>query len=828
MMILREKKISLRKTLFLFTTVSAFALSTMTGYGADDRLDQPGSKSRSLEDLNPRQKALIQAVKDGNLEEVQDLFTEEEDENIQEPTKNKSSLLQLAIEGKKPEHKDIFEFFLRVNCNASLQNRFGETSLHAAAAIGDKDMLDRLLEEDTARVNIQDKDGNTAFHLAIAKKKLDCVSSFMDIKDFDSTIRNKKGLTVGDLMDKQVQGAIGDVDRVKELKTKLLRVFNISVQGILQKEVPITPVVHELATSIIQQNKKFFLSYCWSRDYSTKVMVDDFEKFIKGLGITNYYRDVRQEEGMGMTLGTHIEDFMKNAKDSDAVVIFLNDAYLRSRNCMYEFLQVWNADTRKVAPHAFIIRHPDFHGLFGGPRAALPYVDHWRKEYQKLEDVKGAAAHDRTEFLAEMTLLTAMESNISSIIKELGVHIQVDYQDQRSKGFVDVLNRALGGGNFNAAAVADEAPPSPMSPHKAGAREEGKKSEDEHRQKLDREAVEARRAEEAEKRQELERELAEVRRAEGEEKLRTKELQEAEVKRREAEEARQKIENLKKQLAESRQKEDERVKQLEQEAAAAKKAEGAEKQRIKELQEAEAKRIEAERKQKLEQEAAAAAKRAEGADKQRLKEFQEAETRKREEEQRQQLAQKAAQARKAAEAEEKDPAEKGPEMPLVARGHEATYLRFLNGVLIYKPNKNDVGMVTLPIAKLANPLEGTFDLLQCGNAGRYLRIATGLRTDVKKDSKVEIWFTPRFLVESNLKASASHFQPIFGNWDARNAVGIFWSWSGYGLKNFDYLTTQTMDELGSENLYKKWRGSRRVPTVYDDHPWAEFHVSFVN
>ncbi|MCE3231158.1 MAG: hypothetical protein K0R52_1086 [Alphaproteobacteria bacterium] len=172
----------------------------------------------------------------------------------------------------------------------------------------------------------------------------------------------------------------------------------------------------------------------------------------------------------------------------------------------------------------------------------------------------------------------------------------------------------------------------------------------------------------------------------------------------------------------------------------------------------------------------------------------------------------------------------GPEMPLVARGHEATYLRFLNGALIYTPAQGN--KVTLPIAKLANPLEGTFDLSQCGDTGKYLRIATGYRKDVKNDRKVEIWFTPRFLVESNLKASASHFQPIFGKWDARNAVGIFWSRSNDALKDFDYLTTQTMDELGSENLYDKWRASMwlhrmDVCTLTGVEP-RDFHVHFVN
>lgn len=47
-----------------------------------------------------------------------------------------------------------------------------------------------------------------------------------------------------------------------------------------------------------------------------------------------------------------------------------------------------------------------------------------------------------------------------------------------------------------------------------------------------------------------------------------------------------------------------------------------------------------------------------------------------------------------------------------ARRNELIYQRFLNGKLIYKPNKdNDIGKVELRIADLANPLQGTFFFL---------------------------------------------------------------------------------------------------------------------
>ena len=163
---------------------------------------------------------------------------------------------------------------------------------------------------------------------------------------------------------------------------------------------------------------------------------------------------------------------------------------------------------------------------------------------------------------------------------------------------------------------------------------------------------------------------------------------------------------------------------------------------------------------------------------------------------------------RAAEAVER-PIERGVVIPEVARGYEAIYQRFLKGVLIYRPNGdgNDTGRINLPIAALGNPLEGVFDLSGCGDAGQHLSIATGYRKGKKAENanKVEIWLAPRFLIERNLAATSGHFQEIMGGWDGAVApVGIFWTWGGWdNLGYYDYLTTNNMDALGSENLYEK-------------------------
>jgi hypothetical protein len=180
-------------------------------------------------------------------------------------------------------------------------------------------------------------------------------------------------------------------------------------------------------------------------------------------------------------------------------------------------------------------------------------------------------------------------------------------------------------------------------------------------------------------------------------------------------------------------------------------------------------------------------------------------------------------------------------IPPVARGYEAIYQRFSKGILVYLPEPgSDVGKIELPIAELANPLEGTFDLSRCGDAGKYLSIATGYRKGkiAANASKLEIWITPRFLIEKNLQGNASHFKDIMGNWDATKApLGAFYTWGGWDdLGWYDYATTQDFDTFSKEDFYGKWYSTRRrsIPPPLPEHRyphhvqlWKKFHVYFI-
>ena len=144
---------------------------------------------------------------------------------------------------------------------------------------------------------------------------------------------------------------------------------------------------------------------------------------------------------------------------------------------------------------------------------------------------------------------------------------------------------------------------------------------------------------------------------------------------------------------------------------------------------------------------------------------------------------------------------------------EEIYQKFLQVKLTYRPQEgSDVGRVDMPISALTNPLEGTFDLSRCGDAAKYLSISTGYRKEKKdeNENKLEIWITPRFLVEKALDTTEMHvqltmFQCIM--WPSTAPVGIFWNGGWAKKEECHYLTSETLDMLSSGNLYEKLKRS---------------------
>jgi hypothetical protein len=167
-----------------------------------------------------------------------------------------------------------------------------------------------------------------------------------------------------------------------------------------------------------------------------------------------------------------------------------------------------------------------------------------------------------------------------------------------------------------------------------------------------------------------------------------------------------------------------------------------------------------------------------------------------------------------------------PAIPDIARGHENIYLSFLNGKLTYRPTPgSDDGKIELLIRDIMDPntLEGRFDLSRCVGVSE-LSINTGYRKERNPENidKLEVWITPRFLIERKLSTTASQFSGIMTSWPEEAAIGIFYNYGDWeDLFWFEYVINNPIEQLGNDNLYEKWRTSRTtLKSKLSDGTWA--------
>ncbi len=175
-------------------------------------------------------------------------------------------------------------------------------------------------------------------------------------------------------------------------------------------------------------------------------------------------------------------------------------------------------------------------------------------------------------------------------------------------------------------------------------------------------------------------------------------------------------------------------------------------------------------------------------------------------------------------------------------GHDAIWNSFLNGALVYKPNQTEgdyTNGTSFPIRRLLNPSEGTFDLSQCGDAGKYLSIRTGLRPGINQANagKAEIFIIPYFMAKRFCDTPrGSYLKPIMAAWNGEVApLGIFYHWWADGNEHYVYCTWAGTGALSVNNLRVIYLDEKSVWGVRAA-AWRaavrcvlrRFHVSFLN
>ena len=153
-----------------------------------------------------------------------------------------------------------------------------------------------------------------------------------------------------------------------------------------------------------------FLSYCWSdKDIADEI----YDNLVNHQSNISIHRDVADIQQWG-----NIKKFMQSIEKMDYTILLISDAYLKSRNCMYEVLEVMkdSAYDNKIFP--VII----FNGIYQ-PSIRVQYVRYWQNEYEQfqtaLEGINKQNLGSLTEDLKHLQNIAANVADFLSKVSEL-------------------------------------------------------------------------------------------------------------------------------------------------------------------------------------------------------------------------------------------------------------------------------------------------------------------------------------------------------------------------------------------------------------------------
>jgi len=152
-------------------------------------------------------------------------------------------------------------------------------------------------------------------------------------------------------------------------------------------------------------DNKIFISYCWSNES----VVDEIDESFAKDGVT-LVRDKRNTE-----YKDSFKEFMKKIRSTDSVLMVVSDAYLKSRNCMYEVLETLKDENYKDRIYPIVL--PD--AKIYSPAERLEYLEYWKTEYSSLKE--SLSKYSPEEVISISTDLKIMRDINGSIVDFISI-----------------------------------------------------------------------------------------------------------------------------------------------------------------------------------------------------------------------------------------------------------------------------------------------------------------------------------------------------------------------------------------------------------------------
>lgn len=109
------------------------------------------------------------------------------------------------------------------------------------------------------------------------------------------------------------------------------------------------------------------------------------------------------------------KEFMKKIRCTDFVLMIVSDAYLKSKNCMYEVLETLKDENYKDRINPIVLSDAKIYS----PAERLEYLDYWKVEYSSLKE--SISKHSPEEVISVANDLKIMRDINGSIVDFISI-----------------------------------------------------------------------------------------------------------------------------------------------------------------------------------------------------------------------------------------------------------------------------------------------------------------------------------------------------------------------------------------------------------------------
>jgi tetratricopeptide (TPR) repeat protein len=203
---------------------------------------------------------------------------------------------------------------------------------------------------------------------------------------------------------------IGKFDRAKSFYLQAITIAKKSLGKNHPKTQTFTENYHYITmlSQLSEATRQVFLSYAW--DEESEAIAKDLERAFQETDI----KLVRDKTGRGYR--GLISQFMQHLESGKCVIVLIGDQYLKSKNCMYEWLEISKDKKRFDLIFPIVLDDARIYHA----RERLQYIQYWEDQIRALEDS-----------IKEVNLF-----NLQGIHNDLGLYTEIR---NRIGGLVDTL-----------------------------------------------------------------------------------------------------------------------------------------------------------------------------------------------------------------------------------------------------------------------------------------------------------------------------------------------------------------------------------------------------